>query len=217
MGLERTARVTFISPSGEAAGEGRALLETAEVLFRGPFRLRIPFADIHDLRVEEGMLTVTWPDGCACFEIGQDAARWADRIRNPRGLVEKLGLEAGMRVALVGLEEPGFQALLERSGVWVSDAADSGLDAVFLAADGVSDLARLPALRHRIKDAGAVWVVSRKGRAATLKDTQVMAAARAAGLIDTKVVSFSETRTALKLVIPRSLRSAVRDGRARTA
>jgi len=34
----------------------------------------------------------------------------------------------------------------------------------------------------------------------------VMAAARAAHLVDTKVVSFSPTHTALRLVIPRHLR-----------
>jgi hypothetical protein len=33
-----------------------------------------------------------------------------------------------------------------------------------------------------------------------------MAAAREAGLVDTKVVSFSDTHTALKLVIPKAAR-----------
>ena len=45
-------------------------------------------------------------------------------------------------------------------------------------------------------------MVSPKGKGALVKDTDVMAAAREAGLVDTKVVSFSDTHTALKLVIP---------------
>ena len=43
---------------------------------------------------------------------------------------------------------------------------------------------------------------SRKGRTATLRDVEVIAAAREAGLVDNKVASFSETHTSLRLVIP---------------
>ena len=46
--------------------------------------------------------------------------------------------------------------------------------------------------------AGMLWVVSRKGKAATVKDVDVMAAAKAFGLADNKVVSFSGTLTALR-------------------
>ena len=53
---------------------------------------------------------------------------------------------------------------------------------------------------------GAIWVVSRKGRAATLRDVEVIGAAREAGLVDKKIVSFSPTHTALRLVVPRALR-----------
>ena len=53
-----------------------------------------------------------------------------------------------------------------------------------------------------MKPNGAIWVVAPKGKGAPLKDTEIMAAARSAGLVDTKVVSFSDSQTALKLVIP---------------
>ena len=48
--------------------------------------------------------------------------------------------------------------------------------------------------------------MSHKGKAATLRDVEVMAAGKAAGLIDNKVVSFDDTRTSLRLVIPVALR-----------
>ncbi|HEX5141970.1 MAG TPA: DUF3052 family protein, partial [Dehalococcoidia bacterium] len=70
----------------------------------------------------------------------------------------------------------------------------------------LGDLRRLGALRGAIKPAGALWVVSPKGKGIEVKDVDVMAAAREAGLVDTKVVSFSATHTALKLVIPRDRR-----------
>ena len=50
---------------------------------------------------------------------------------------------------------------------------------------------------------GAIWVVSRKGKAATIRDVDVIAAAKAAALVDNKVASFDDTRTSLRLVIPR--------------
>ena len=65
----------------------------------------------------------------------------------------------------------------------------------------------MPSLRSRhlagrIRPNGAIWVVSRKGKAATLRDVDVIDAARNARLVDNKVASFSPTHTALRLVIP---------------
>ena len=61
-------------------------------------------------------------------------------------------------------------------------------------------------LRQRLKASlrpdGAIWVVSLKGKVARLKDVDVIAAAKAAGLVDNKVVGFSDTHTSLRLVIP---------------
>lgn len=66
----------------------------------------------------------------------------------------------------------------------------------------------LVSLRSHIIQTGAIWVVSRKGRAATIRDVDVIAAARDAGLVDNKAASCSDTHTSLRLVIPRALRTA---------
>jgi hypothetical protein len=121
--------------------------------------------------------------------------------------LDKLGVKPGSRVALVGLDDPGFETELRdrTTDVTHGDPAP-GTDLVFLAADDHATLATLPALRERLKPNGAIWVVSHKGKAATLRDVEVMAAGKAAGLIDNKVVSFDDTRTSLRLVIPVALR-----------
>jgi hypothetical protein len=120
-------------------------------------------------------------------------------------LLDKLRVRPGVRVAIVGSVDPDgtFQAQLSdrTSDVTVgTPKADS--DLVFLAADSTDELAVLPTLRGLIRPAGGIWVVSRKGRTATLRDVEVMAAARDAGLVDNKVVAFSDTHTSLRLVIP---------------
>ncbi len=122
-------------------------------------------------------------------------------------LLDKLGIRPGAKVAVLGVDDPEFIAELStRAIVSTAPVPDPGTDVIFLAADDVPSLRRLAELRPAIYPADAIWVVSRKGVAATLRDVEVIAAARDAGLVDNKVVSFSPTHTALRLVVPRAQR-----------
>jgi hypothetical protein len=128
-------------------------------------------------------------------------------------LLDKLGVRPGMRIAIVGnvSDDPAEVAafrdqLAERTGDIAVGEPKPETDLVFLAADSTDELAALATIRPRLRPKGAVWVVSRKGGAATLRDVEVMRAARDHRLVDNKVVSFSPTRTALRLVIPVALR-----------
>ena len=125
-----------------------------------------------------------------------------------RPLLDKLGVRPASRVALVGLEDAGFQGqLAERTDdITVGDPLPE-TDLVFFAADGADELFELTRLEPRLRSNGAIWVVSRKGKRATLRDVDVIDAAESAGLVDNKVVSFSETHTALRLVIPLARRA----------
>jgi len=122
-------------------------------------------------------------------------------------LIDKLGVRPGMRIAILGVDDTEIRPLLaERTTDLTEGWPEPDTDLVFLAADLPEDLATLPDLATRLRPNGAIWVVSRKGKAATLRDVQVMASARDAGLVDNKVVSFSPTHTSIRLVIPRALR-----------
>ncbi len=124
-----------------------------------------------------------------------------------RPLLDKLGVKPGGRVAILGVDDPEFRALLAERTPDVTDGEPPpDTDLVFLAADSITELHGLDRLQTRIRPEGAIWVVSRKGRAATIRDVDVIGAAIAAGLVDNKVVSFSDTHTALRLVIPRARR-----------
>ena len=201
LGSEAVCSVRY----GTQASEGKALLETSELIFRGDFRLRIPFAAITSLADEDGELHVGYAGDVAVFELGRNAGAWAAKIRSPRGLLDKLGVKAAMRVAVLGVEDADFLTQLRsRIETICTDEAPSDTDLVFYEADRLPDLDRLAELRGVLKPAGAIWVVSPKGKGIEVKDTDVMAAARAAGFVDTKVVSFSPTHTALRLVIPKA-------------
>jgi hypothetical protein len=118
-------------------------------------------------------------------------------------LLDKLGVKPGARVAIVDVPDADFRALLADRTTDVTDGWPAPeTDLVFLAADSTDELLRIGPLQEALVPNGAIWVVSRKGKAATLRDVDVIDAAKTVGLVDNKVVSFSPTHTALRLVIP---------------
>ena len=202
MGDEARCTVRY----GGRTSEGEALLETDELRFRGEFRLTVPLRAISSARAEDGRLEVAWEGEDATFELGARAERWAERIRNPKTLLDKLGLTAGQRVSLVGVDDADLRRLLRDRQIDFTETPEPSSDAILYGAASVDDLGRLPALRERLKPAGAIWVVAPKGGREP-REAQVLSAGREAGLVDTKVAGFSDTHTAHKFVIPRDRRS----------
>ena len=199
MGAEADCRVEF---DGDSL-EGRALLETHELIFRGDFRLRIPFQTISSLTSNDDRLTICFGDTVAVFHLGKKANDWAYKIKNPKGRLDKLGVKAGHKISVVSLDDKDFIAELRTRTSDVSTSRPrSTSDAIFLGAADKKSLDRLPTMRRNITPEGAVWVVRPKGHDSGLKETDIIAAAKTHGLVDVKVVSFSETHSALKLVIP---------------
>ena len=130
-----------------------------------------------------------------------------------RPLLDKPGVKPGAHVALIGDFPDWFSVLvMQRAALLGTGAPSEPVDVIFLAADSTDELAVLADLRGRIVPNGQIWVVSRKGKEATLRDVQVISAALEARLVDNKVVSFSETHTALRLVIRLRDRAVARDG-----
>ena len=116
--------------------------------------------------------------------------------------LDKLGVKAGARVAVLGVEDKRFWIELRQRTADVADGRPKkSSDLIFLLAADKTGLRRLRRLQEYIKPNGAIWVVWPKGQPA-LKENDIIIAAKATGLIDNKVVSFSETQSALRLVIP---------------
>jgi hypothetical protein len=118
-------------------------------------------------------------------------------------LLDKLGIRPGMRVALIDIDDPQIRTqIADRTSDLTEGWPEPDTDVVLLGADTLGALATLEAIAACIRPNGAIWVVSRKGKAATLRDTDVIGVAKAVRLVDNKVASFSPTHTALRLVIP---------------
>jgi len=188
---------------------GRALLETDEVIFRSEkLRLKIPLREVTSAVADGDDLAIVWGDDRATFALGKDAAAWAKAITSPKGRIDKLGVKTGARVALLGVADEAFAAELAARTEDVHARLAEGCDLVFLGIAAKEDLARLAACKRAIRPAGAIWVLRPKGSSAAVTEADVRAAAKEAGLVDTKVARFSEALTAEKLVIPVAARGA---------
>jgi hypothetical protein len=130
----------------------------------------------------------------------------ADVGYSGKPLIDKLGIAAGDRVAVIGVDDPHFDRQLRARTDDVSRGRPrKDTRAIVCGVTKIAQLDRLMKLTETIIRDGMIWVVWPKGRR-ELTETHVRAAALAQGLVDVKVCAFSETLSALKLVIPKAKR-----------
>lgn len=196
MGKEAEVQAVF----ADGPDRGRLQFEPPKLIFRGRERRVFEGEALKAARAEAGDLVLQG----ARFALGEKAAaNWADAILNPKSRMAKIGVKPGLRVGVVGVDDAALAAELSGEGATI-EAEGGELDILFYAADTPNALGDIDRLIPRLAERGALWIVSRKGKAATLKDVEVMAAAKARGLVDNKVVAFSDTHTALRFVRRRS-------------
>ena len=192
--MGKDAQVRAVLAEGE--DQGRLQYEPPRLLFRGRVRRAFDGDALKGVRAEGPDLVLA--DGSR-FSLGDKAAAgWVDAILNPKGRLDKLGVKPGQKVAVLNLKDEVFGA--ELAGRIGATAEGDDLDILFYGADSPGELAVVGALVPRLAERGAIWVVSRKGAQASVKDLDVFATVRPLGLVDTKVCSFSDTHTALRFV-----------------
>ncbi|HKD64889.1 MAG TPA: hypothetical protein VKB40_12720 [Candidatus Acidoferrales bacterium] len=119
-----------------------------------------------------------------------------------RSLLDKLGVKPGQKILILGVTDGAFINDIHPFNPQFAErkpAAD--IDLIFFNAEQEKDLDRLAQLRKSIVKNGGIWVIYPKGRQ-DIRELDVIAAGKAAGLTDNKVCGFSSTHTALRFVIP---------------
>jgi hypothetical protein len=178
------------------------LLETDEIIVRADRRITIPLRQVKSLDTAGGALHIKWDAHEASLHLGDATAKkWLEKIRNPKSRLDKLGIKPGQRVSVIGVDDTNIIGELAERGADISARPRKASDAIFFGANDNTDLARIEKLKESLAPAGALWVIRPKGTKA-ITEAATMAAGRAAGLIDVKVVKFSETHTAEKFMIP---------------
>ena len=197
MGNEALCRVEYDG----AVAEAKVLLETEEIIVRGALKVRIPFRNIQSLTADGDILHLRWPGHEARLYVGAQAAKWAEKIRNPKSAISKIGVKAGQKVSIVGKLDDPLPAEIAAITDDVSTRLLKNSDVVFFAAEHRDELSRMGKLAESLAPAGALWVIRPKGTP-DISDRDVIAAGRGAGLVDVKVVKVSERLTGEKFVIP---------------
>lgn len=186
-----------------------ALLESDSLVFRGDATMTIPFAEMFAVEASSGWLELKTPRGLMLLELGPKAEVWREKIKNPKALVEKLGLDATKKVCVVGKLDGDLRADIDASGAKVAKSArGKGFAVVFLAANVKKDLEKVPAIKETIVDDGAIWIVYPKATATGVKvdpeltERAVLTAGRTLMMTDNKQVKINEDLTAVRFVIP---------------
>lgn len=202
MGQQATCTLRF----GSKVSRGTALLESSELIFRGDTRRAFPFREMKSVEAVEGELRFEFSGAQVRVQLGLQAGKWAHKILNPPSLLDRLGVKLGLEVGILNIGDKRFELQLRQRGARIAKGKPrKDSDLIFFGAEEARELRALRELEKFLKPAGAVWVVYPKGRK-EITEAGVMAAGKAAGLVDVKVCSFSATHTALKFVIPTARR-----------
>ncbi len=189
MGREAEGHAVWRGQSGAV----KAYLESDAIILRGEVRGKLPRGGLMGWRVEGEDLCLRSDGEPLVLTLGgKEAAAWVKALEKPLpSLAQKLGVSASARAWVIGGPAP------EEIAVAVAGADSPGPEgaAVIVAVlTGPGDLeaALAAGQRHRLR----VWCVHGKGKGAAVSDATVRAAFRAAGWMDIKTGSVSDTFTA---------------------
>lgn len=185
--------------------EVTALLEGEALVFRGGATMTIPFKEMLSVEAGGGFLDVKTSRGLMMLELGAKADAWKEKIKNPKALVEKLGLDATKKACVVGKMDAGLRSEIDASGAKVAKTArGKDFDVLFFVPKNKKELEKMPSLREMIAEDGGIWIVYPKGQTGddALTERAVLTSGRILGLTDNKVAKVDEELTAVRFVIP---------------
>lgn len=189
MGRDATAIAHWQGHSGPV----RLHLDSNAFDLKGAIRLSIPRSAIADPRAEAGRLTLTANGTPLAIDLPEaEAARWCAALRKPvPSLAQKLGIGPDTPAFLVGeTEDAALKAALAQGRAATPEEAVLLLSVV----RNVADLE--PACT--LAGARPVWVITGKGKRATVRESDLRAWLRDAGFGDSKSCAVSETLTATR-------------------
>ncbi len=178
-----------------------ALLESQELVLRGPLRRRFLIACMAAPRVDRGALTFESNDGdTVALHLGDELARkWLKKIQTPPPpLAAKLGIGAHQPAAVLG---PVTDSHLAQAlhGATTEDSGRATVLVVMLHSMGDLEAA---VAQHASMPCRGVWLVHRKGPDAALPDARIREAMRERGYKDHKITGVSAEWTATRYAKP---------------
>jgi hypothetical protein len=199
MGREATCDCTFDGTTAKV----KALLETNEIILRGPIRLTAPIKALKSIRVESETLCFSVDKHPIQLHLGAKAAEsWAKKLKAPPPtLADKLGI-TGKTIRTIGPidDKALLSAITSAALVRAEDP-----EVILAQVDTPESLATtLRAAKPQLARSIPIWLVYRKGPGHAINEKLIRSTLRALGYMDTKVASVSEHLTALRFNLPKS-------------
>ena len=170
----------------------RLHLDSSAFELSGGLKLRIARGEIGEPRLQGNRILLSVGDEPLEIELDPaEAARWDAALRKqPPTLAQKLGISADKPAALIGeTDDAALLAALEGAS-----APEGGAAILIALINAVGDLA--PACARA--KGRPIWIVTGKGRHATVRETDLRAELRALGFADSKSCAVSDRLTATR-------------------
>ena len=133
----------------------------------------------------------------------------AEKDYSHRDVVDKLGIKPGFAVTFDAAPrdvDPDLQARALAKAGRLAASDSEPVDVVLVGADASTDVdSVLKKWRQRIDQAGGIWLLTpKRGQTGYIDQTELILAGPAAGVVDNKICSVSDTTSAMRFVIRRS-------------
>src|SRR5689334_15504639 len=136
-------------------------------------------------------------------------ATTTERDYGHRTAVQKLGVQEGQRIEVVGDVGPGLRRdLKEACGRGLVKSGE--LDMAIVMVESLEDAEQVfDEYRPRLRDTGSLWMITRKrGHDRYINQMLLVPGAKKRLLIDNKTCSVDDERSGIRFVVPRSVRKA---------
>jgi hypothetical protein len=130
----------------------------------------------------------------------------SERDYSHRRVVDKLGIKPSHAVALdtgAGPLDAGLEtAILEQTGRPLAEYDELVDVALVTVKEAIDPVAMLERWKPRMQPDGGIWLLTpKRGRPGYVNQDSLIPAGRAAGLVDNKICSVSETTSAMRFVL----------------
>jgi len=192
--------------------EGRVRMEGGYIDFAGTTKFRFRLAEIRNPRQEGTSICFDFHGNAVEIVLSERASgRWIEYILNPQSLADKLGVRDGQTVRILNLDDPELTASLSAKSARLVNGTSQRCDLVMLGVERASELRQIGDLGETLAPGGSIWVVLTKALR-TVTKANVITIAREAGLAHVKIVDYSETRAAYRIVRREDERLLKREG-----
>ena len=136
-------------------------------------------------------------------------ATTTERDYGHRTAVQKLGVQEGQRIEVVGDVGPGLRReVKEACGRGLVKSGE--LDMAIVTVESLDEAEQMfDRYRPRLRDTGSIWMITRKrGHDRYINQMLLVPGAKKRLLIDNKTCSVDDERSGIRFVVPRSIRKA---------